>query len=124
MSARDIRARLDRMEKALGRRPDIPECRFHGTACLLGARWPLPFPEEADAELFQWLRELKRAAGEELGPSRRELWEMGVHDLVTEEEKRQRAAELGEWIAELEAKNAVVEAELLAEREAPPWGAS
>lgn len=118
MSGRSMRARLDRIAAQLGVDDQRPECRFHGLACGLGNTWPLPYPEDAEASLAKYLRELRREAGEEVGPSPRDLWEMGIHDLVTEAEKRQREAELQELLAALRADNEAGLAQLLAERDA------
>lgn len=108
MTSRQLKARLARLaqqipEPAAAR----PVCRFHGTACGLGATWPLPYPEDDNG--VQWLIDLVHAAaverGEDVGPSHRELWARDDHERVPQAELDQDTADLEALIDQMKADN-------------------
>lgn len=109
---RRLTARLARLEQAAPKAVDAPECRNHGTACAMGADWPQVYVHNREDELFEWLAEVRG----DMGPSRRERWAIDVHERVPEAEIAQRQRELAELIAEQEAKNKRILAELLDDR--------
>ncbi|MDC2952238.1 hypothetical protein [Streptomyces heilongjiangensis] len=75
----------------------------------MGANWPQPYVHDQQDELLEWLAGIRG----DLGPSRRERWAVGVHERVPVAEIVQRDRELAELIAEQEAKNERVLADLL-----------
>lgn len=118
MTSRDIRARLDRLTKVLGEQPQkVPVCRFHGTACRMGVNWPLPFPQERDVPLLDYIRELEQASGEELEPHPRDVWRTDTHEVVPQAELDEEERQLQELLVSLQARNDQIEAELRDERD-------
>lgn len=119
MSSRDIRSRLDRLTKVLGEvTSKVPTCRFHGTACRMGANWPLPWPHtRQDIALRDLIRESQIKAGKEVGPHPRDVWRTDQHEKVPEAELRQRERELEELLASLRAMNDQMEAEMREEHD-------
>lgn len=116
MSSRDIRARLDRLAKALGeQRPDDPVCRFHGTACRLGANWPLPYEERPDDALLALFADARRSLGLEVAPHPRELWAVDRHEQVPAEELARKKQEGEELLVAARARNDQLEAEIRAD---------
>lgn len=115
MSSRDIRARIDRLAKVIGEQGQkVPTCRFHGKACEMGRRWPLPFPEDHESALLDWLRELKEHRGEELEPHPRDVWRTDAHEVVPQAELDERERETQALLARLRADNDQAEAQLRA----------
>jgi hypothetical protein len=109
---RRLIARLARLEQAVPKVVDAPECRHHGTTCGMGVTWPQPYVHDQQDELLEWLADIRG----DLGPSRRERWAINVHERVPAAEIAQRERELAELIAEQEAKNERILAELLDDR--------
>ncbi|NMI57100.1 MULTISPECIES: hypothetical protein [unclassified Streptomyces] len=113
MTSRDIRARIDRLTKAIGeQQPNVPVCRFHGTACRLGANWPLRYEEGPVDDLLDIRAAGLRRLGLEVEPHPRDLWATDRHERVPQEELDRQKRELEELIAAQRAKNDQVEAEL------------
>ncbi|MFE5139272.1 hypothetical protein ACFRDV_16615 [Streptomyces fagopyri] len=75
----------------------IPLCRHHGPACQMGAE-PL-------SELYVLIIEAKRRAGEVVPP-------LDEHVPMTPSERARYEREVADLIAEKQAENAAVEAEL------------
>ncbi|MFJ2964250.1 hypothetical protein ACIPIC_18365 [Streptomyces collinus] len=115
MSSRGIRARLDRLAKVLGEPgTNAPVCRFHGTACRLGANWPLPYPGRVDDDLLDLIGDAKRSCGLEVTPHPRDLWATNRHELVPPAELARQKQEFEELLAAAKARTDQEEAELLA----------
>lgn len=115
MSSRSIRGRLDK----LGAPPATagPVCRFHGEHCQMGARWPTERPPAPD-DLLDLVINGRKAAGLPYEQHPRDRWATDRHEQVPDAELRQEEREMAELLADLKAKNARTEAELLADREA------
>lgn len=117
MSARSMRARLDRLGVGAAT-VSVPECRHHGQTCGMGLNWPQPYIHDQEDDLVEMVTAARRACGRETTPTRRERWEIHVHERVLAAEIEQRAREVAELIAAQKAKNEQLLAELLAERDA------
>jgi hypothetical protein len=119
VSSRDIRARLDRLAKVLGEPgSNMPVCRFHGTACRLGANWPLPYPGRVEDDLLDLIGDAKRHCGLEVAPHPRDLWATNRHELVPPAELARQKQEFEELLAAAKARVDQEEAELLGDQ--PP----
>lgn len=117
MSGRNIRARLDRIAKALGEeKRDGPVCRFHGQHCRMGANWPLAYEEGPLDELLDIRAAGRRRRGLEVEPHPRDLWAIDAHELVPLEELARERREVEELLARLRAENDQMEAELRGEQ--------
>lgn len=117
MSSRDIRARLDRLAKALSeQKPHEPVCRFHGTACRLGANWPLRYEPGPLDDLLDMRAAGRFRRGLEPEPHPRELWAVDRHERVPAEELAREEREAEELLVSVRARNDQILAELLAER--------
>lgn len=117
MSSRSMKGRLDKLA-ARQVPPAGAECRFHGTECQMGARWPAPRPVHPVDEFIDMIREAKLSDGQPVGPHPRDVWATDRHERVPDAEIRERAAELAELIAEAEAENEVMYAAIVAQGEA------
>lgn len=119
MSSREIRARIERLTKAMGeRQPQGPVCRFHARACRMGANWPLPWPGlKADAELIDLFRAAHIRVGKEVGPHPRDIWQTDAHEVVPQAELDKEARELQELLVSLQARNDQIVAQLRDERD-------
>ncbi|MFC4500667.1 MULTISPECIES: hypothetical protein [Streptomyces] len=120
MSSRSLRARLDRLG-ITAVTTGVPECRYHGVHCQLGAYWPLDRAVVDSTgvqmdELLDLIAQGRRKAGLPVAPHPRELWAVNAHERVPEAEIAQRNRETAALIAEAKAKNAVMEAEIRGER--------
>lgn len=111
---RRLTARLGRLEAAVTRPGGGPVCRFHGTACQMGRNWPLPYEASPMDELLDLHAAGRRAAGLEVAPHPRDLWAVNRHEQVPPAELAREKAEIDRLIAEQQARNAAIEAELLA----------
>lgn len=117
MSSRNLRNRIDRLAKTIGEQgARLSVCRFHGEACHMGARWPLPWPASSLDELRDLVRDGRRKAGRPLDPDPRELWAVERHEAVPQAELDQRAREYEQLLARLKAENDQIEAQLCEER--------
>ncbi|MFF4836581.1 hypothetical protein [Streptomyces sp. NPDC001315] len=118
MSSRTIRARLDRLAKALGEPArDAPVCRFHGTHCRLGINWPLPYPGRPEDDLLDLVAEARRHVGKEPLVHPRDLWATDRHEQVPPEELAREKQELEELLAAARARNDQIETALAAGRD-------
>lgn len=79
-----------------------PLCIHHGPACALGTQ-PLP-------EFYVMVIEAKQRLGQEAPP-------LDEHRAMTAKERKAYAREMAELIAEQKAKNAAIEAQLLADQD-------
>lgn len=81
-------------------------CRWHGTACQMGARWPIdpPEPNPQDQQLWQLIRE---ARGEpEPDPEQAHTrWFIDRHEPVAAKRQKAELAELHQHLAEAKARN-------------------
>lgn len=116
MSTRSLRSRLDKLGRPSGE--DGPVCRWHGTACQMGRRWPLPFEGHGGDELAEMIEGARRRQGQPATPTRRERWAHQDHEQLPQAELEQDARELAELIAAAEAENERIIADLEAEAEA------
>jgi hypothetical protein len=119
--SRRLTARLARIEQAVTPTPDGPVCRFHGLHCQMGRNWPLHRSIADPAgwqmnDLVDLIREARRAAGLPVEPSPQELWAVNRHERVPDAELAAARAETARLIAEAEAENAVLEAQIRGER--------
>ncbi|MFE9391189.1 hypothetical protein [Streptomyces sp. NPDC006784] len=106
MSGRQMRARLDKLAETLGLAGEQgPVCRFHGTACVMGARWPLERPADPMDDLRDLIIEAHEAMGSPCDPHPRDLWRTDRHELVPLSELAEQAAELELLLAEARAEN-------------------
>ncbi|MFI6856508.1 hypothetical protein [Streptomyces sp. NPDC050416] len=113
MSSRNLRARIDRLAKVLGEPgTNAPVCRFHGTACRLGANWPLPYPGRVDDDLLDLIGDAKRSCGLEVAPHPRDLWATNRHELVPPAELARQKQQFEKLLAAAKARNDQEEAEL------------
>ncbi|PBC77590.1 hypothetical protein BX265_2341 [Streptomyces sp. TLI_235] len=82
-------------------------CRWHGTACQMGARWPVdpPEPTEQDRLIAQMVR---AARGEPEPDPEKALaaWYTDRHEPPDPKKQKAKLAELRQLIAETEARNA------------------
>ncbi|WP_405580703.1 hypothetical protein [Streptomyces sp. NBC_01092] len=116
MSSRDIRARLDRLAKALGeQKTDGPVCRFHGLRCRMGANWPLDYQEDPADELLDLFADARRSLGLEVAPHPRDRWRTDRHEQVPPEELARNKQEADELLTAVKARNDQLEAALRAE---------
>ncbi|WP_019072392.1 hypothetical protein [Streptomyces hokutonensis] len=113
--SRRLTTRLLRLEQAAPKALDNPECRHHGQACRMGRDWPQPYVHDVEDDLAEFITEAHRACGRETEPTRRERWEIHVHELVPAAEIEQRNREVAELIREVEVKNERILAELTSE---------
>lgn len=118
MSARDIRARLDRLTKALSeQKPADPVCRFHKTACRMGANWPLRYEPGPLDDLLDIRAAGRRSRGLEVEPHPRDLWAVDRHERVPQEELDREEREVEELLTAIRANNDQILAEIRGERQ-------
>lgn len=117
MSGRNIRARLDRLTKALGeQQPAGPVCRFHNVHCRMGANWPLKREPQPEDDLLDLLADAQRSVGKVPAPHPRDVWATDTHELVPLEELARERREAEELLAAARARNDQIEAGLRAGR--------
>lgn len=91
--------------------PEDPVCRFHSVHCQMGRNWPLDraVVDPADVQMDD-LRDLVRVS-----PHPRDLWAVNRHERVPSEELAQKERELAEALAEAQARNDAMEAQIRGE---------
>jgi len=80
----------------------------------MGESWPLSYRTDGSEELVELIEGMRRRADKPPQPTRRERWARDDHEPVPTAELERLDREAAELLADLEAKNARIEAQLRA----------